>query len=63
MTGAPRGVLPVIAIDCESGVPLYRQIHAGTGEGSSRAAFTPANGCPAMRVLAEELGVLRQGAG
>jgi hypothetical protein len=33
------------------------------GGGSSRAACTPANGCPATRVLAEELGVLRQRAG
>jgi GntR family transcriptional regulator/MocR family aminotransferase len=59
MTRAPRGVLPVIAIDRESRIPLYRQIYEGYRRAILERRLHAGERLPATRALAEALGVSR----
>lgn len=59
MTTAPRGVVPVVAVDPESATPLYRQIYEGYREWVVDGRLRPGERLPSTRRLAEELGVSR----
>ena len=59
MTSAPRGVLPVLAIDRDAGEALYRQIYAGYRDAIRDRRLRPGERLPSTRGLAAELGVSR----
>jgi GntR family transcriptional regulator / MocR family aminotransferase len=59
MAPAPRGVLPVLAIDRGSATPLYRQIYEGYREAILGGRLRGRERLPSTRGLAAELGVSR----
>jgi GntR family transcriptional regulator/MocR family aminotransferase len=59
MTRAPRGVLPVLAIDRDSDRPLYRQVYEGYREAILDGRLKAGERLPSTRRLAEELGLSR----
>jgi GntR family transcriptional regulator/MocR family aminotransferase len=59
MARAPRGLLPVIAVDRASPIPLYRQIYEGYRRAVLEGRLRAGERLPPTRVLAGELGVSR----
>ena len=56
---APKGIVPVIAIDRTSTQPLYRQLYEGYREAIVERRLRPGQRLPSTRSLAEELLVSR----
>ena len=59
MKRAPKGILPVIAVDRRSRTPLYRQLYEGYREAIVERRLGPAQRLPSTRGLARELGISR----
>jgi GntR family transcriptional regulator/MocR family aminotransferase len=59
MRAVPPGILPVIAIDRASGVPLYRQLYAGYRDAIAERRLRAGQRLPSTRSLAAELRISR----
>lgn len=59
MKRAPSGVLPLIAVDRRSSVPLYRQVYEGYREAIVDRRLKAGQRLPSTRSLAAELGISR----
>src|SRR5262245_32819078 len=59
MRRAPKGILPVIAVERRSPVPLYRQLYEGYREAIVERRLLAGQRLPATRSLAAELGLSR----
>lgn len=59
MKRAPSGVVPVVAVDRASPVPLYRQLYDGFRQAVLDRRLRSGERVPSTRVLAVELGISR----
>ncbi|NMO14850.1 PLP-dependent aminotransferase family protein [Pyxidicoccus fallax] len=59
MKKAPSGILPIIAVDRRSSVPLYRQVYEGYREAIVDRRLRAGQRLPSTRSLASELGISR----
>ncbi|QSQ23104.1 PLP-dependent aminotransferase family protein [Pyxidicoccus parkwayensis] len=59
MKRAPQGILPIIAVDRRSQVPLYRQVYEGYREAIVDRRLRAGERLPSTRSLATELGISR----
>ncbi len=59
MRTAPPGILPAVAIDRDSGRPLYRQLYEGYREAIVERQLRPGQRLPSTRSLAAELRISR----
>jgi GntR family transcriptional regulator/MocR family aminotransferase len=59
MATAPRGILPVLAIDRACDKPLYRQIYEGYRDAILDGRLRAGERLPSTRSLAQELGISR----
>src|SRR5215813_9720093 len=59
MKRVASGVIPVLAIDRTSSIPLHRQIYDGFRSAILEGRLRPAQRVPSTRVLAAEIGVSR----
>ncbi|MBZ4419374.1 PLP-dependent aminotransferase family protein [Myxococcus sp. RHSTA-1-4] len=59
MKRAPSGILPIIAVDRRSPVPLYRQVYEGYREAIVDRRLRAGQRLPSTRSLASELGISR----
>src|SRR5215813_10719030 len=59
MRRAPKGILPVLAVDRRSPTPLYRQLYQEYREAIVEHRLAAGQRLPSTRSLAEELGISR----
>lgn len=59
MTKTAPGILPVVALDRGSSMPLYRQLYEGYREAILEGRLRPGQRLPSTRSLAEEIGISR----